>query len=206
MSAGHSVRAHPMWTETRLAGIVQSFASVVNQKFVTFQQGEKRSGARRASAGRAVAHSSSLNNADGRLSPCPVGAPQIRHCGVAAPRKSRAIPSPLRLALTGLPSGPGAFDIAAVIGKEESLKRIDQALEKLPASRDPQSAGSDHNCPDLQASRHPWIHSPLAADRPTQFRGRIIRSVYYNRKITWNLIFQIVSRTLFPIVGRKPFA
>ena len=42
--------------------------------------------------------------------------------------------APLRLALTGLPSGPGAFDIAAVIGKEESLKRIDQALDKLPAS------------------------------------------------------------------------
>ena len=25
MSTGHSVRAHPMWTETRLAGIDQSF-------------------------------------------------------------------------------------------------------------------------------------------------------------------------------------
>ena len=70
----------PCPTRARVSGataqIVHGFPSVVNQKFVAFQQGEKRSGARRASAGLAVAHSSSLNNADGRLSPCPKGAPQ----------------------------------------------------------------------------------------------------------------------------------
>jgi glutamyl-tRNA synthetase len=39
--------------------------------------------------------------------------------------------APLRLALTGVPSGPGVFEIAEVIGKEASLRRIDQAAERL---------------------------------------------------------------------------
>lgn len=38
---------------------------------------------------------------------------------------------PFRLALTGMASGPGTFDIAAVIGMEESLKRLSLALERL---------------------------------------------------------------------------
>ncbi|MEM0998360.1 MAG: glutamate--tRNA ligase [Bacteroidota bacterium] len=42
--------------------------------------------------------------------------------------------APLRLALTGLPSGPGAFDIAETIGRTEALARIDRALAELPAS------------------------------------------------------------------------
>lgn len=40
--------------------------------------------------------------------------------------------APLRLALTGVPGGPGAFDIAALIGREESLRRIKSALATLP--------------------------------------------------------------------------
>lgn len=39
--------------------------------------------------------------------------------------------SPLRLALTGLGFGPGAFDIMELIGREESLSRIDAALTTL---------------------------------------------------------------------------
>ena len=39
--------------------------------------------------------------------------------------------APLRLVLTGEPSGPGAFDIAAVIGREETQKRISSAVENL---------------------------------------------------------------------------
>ncbi len=37
-----------------------------------------------------------------------------------------------RLALTGKGMGPSLFDICAILGKEASLKRLDQALEKLP--------------------------------------------------------------------------
>ena len=39
--------------------------------------------------------------------------------------------APLRLALTGVSFGPGAFDIAAILGKEETLHRIDQAVRQL---------------------------------------------------------------------------
>jgi len=39
--------------------------------------------------------------------------------------------APLRLALTGIPNGPGVFDIAEVIGKEASLRRIEAANSKL---------------------------------------------------------------------------
>jgi len=40
--------------------------------------------------------------------------------------------APLRLALTGVAGGPGVFDIASLIGKEESLRRIDRAREEIP--------------------------------------------------------------------------
>ena len=43
--------------------------------------------------------------------------------------------APLRLALTGLSYGPGAFDIAELIGKEETLRRIDHAIQTLPADK-----------------------------------------------------------------------
>ena len=40
----------------------------MSQEFIAFQQDEKRSGARRAGAGLACAHSSAPNTVDGRLS------------------------------------------------------------------------------------------------------------------------------------------
>lgn len=43
--------------------------------------------------------------------------------------------APLRLALTGLPAGPGAFDIAALIGREATLERLEKALAELPADK-----------------------------------------------------------------------
>ncbi len=41
------------------------------------------------------------------------------------------IMAPLRLALTGLSSGPGVFEIASLIGREATYQRIGQAVEKL---------------------------------------------------------------------------
>lgn len=38
---------------------------------------------------------------------------------------------PLRVALSGLKASPGPFEIAAVLGKETTLKRIDDAMNKL---------------------------------------------------------------------------
>ncbi|MFM2375908.1 MAG: hypothetical protein RLZZ165_1005 [Bacteroidota bacterium] len=41
--------------------------------------------------------------------------------------------APLRLALTGVAAGPGCFELAEVIGKEETLRRIRNAFDHLPA-------------------------------------------------------------------------
>lgn len=38
---------------------------------------------------------------------------------------------PIRVALTGLPASPGAFEVLAILGKQESLKRISSAITKL---------------------------------------------------------------------------
>ncbi len=38
---------------------------------------------------------------------------------------------PLRVALTGLQASPGPFEVAAALGKEESLKRINQAIKRI---------------------------------------------------------------------------
>jgi len=38
---------------------------------------------------------------------------------------------PLRLAISGISTGPGVFDIVTILGKEEVVKRIDTALEKI---------------------------------------------------------------------------
>lgn len=38
---------------------------------------------------------------------------------------------PLRLAASGMDEGPGVFDILFIIGKEETLSRIDSAIEKI---------------------------------------------------------------------------
>ena len=38
---------------------------------------------------------------------------------------------PLRIAVSGVGEGPGVYDIVAILGKEETLKRINTALKKL---------------------------------------------------------------------------
>ena len=38
---------------------------------------------------------------------------------------------PLRLAISGISTGPGVFDIVSILGKDEVVKRIDTALEKI---------------------------------------------------------------------------
>ena len=38
---------------------------------------------------------------------------------------------PLRLALSGVGIGPGIFDLIFILGTEESLKRIDKALNQI---------------------------------------------------------------------------
>ncbi len=84
------------------------FASALSTPFhliLRFQQDDKRPDARRANAGLAlVCVASERNNVDGRLSSCPMGAAQIRQCGVAVLvlGKGRAIPYGLRLALAYL--------------------------------------------------------------------------------------------------------
>lgn len=49
--------------------------------------------------------------------------------------KITAIAQPLRLALIGKTSGPGVFDLMAVLGKHEALARIDLLLEFLAARK-----------------------------------------------------------------------
>jgi glutamyl-tRNA synthetase len=39
--------------------------------------------------------------------------------------------APLRLALVGAGKGPHIFDIVEILGKEETIQRIELALEKL---------------------------------------------------------------------------
>ena len=38
---------------------------------------------------------------------------------------------PLRVALTGTTSSPTIFNVAAIIGKDESIKRINTALQNI---------------------------------------------------------------------------
>jgi len=38
---------------------------------------------------------------------------------------------PLRLAVSGMSTGPGVFDIVLILGKEEVLSRIQTALERI---------------------------------------------------------------------------
>jgi glutamyl-tRNA synthetase len=38
---------------------------------------------------------------------------------------------PLRIAVSGMGEGPGVYDIVVIIGKDETLNRIDRAIEKL---------------------------------------------------------------------------
>ena len=63
---------------------VRSNALRVLFVILRYQRGEKRSDARRVSAGIATPISSSRNAAGGRFSPRPKGAPQARQCRVTA--------------------------------------------------------------------------------------------------------------------------
>ena len=38
---------------------------------------------------------------------------------------------PLRLAVSGMSTGPGMFDLLDVLGKDEVLRRIDRALDRI---------------------------------------------------------------------------
>jgi glutamyl/glutaminyl-tRNA synthetase len=40
--------------------------------------------------------------------------------------------NPLRLLIVGNNQGPGIIDIAAILGKEEFLKRIKTGLDRMP--------------------------------------------------------------------------
>jgi glutamyl-tRNA synthetase len=45
--------------------------------------------------------------------------------------KTGQVMNALRLCIVGEPQGPGMADIMAVIGKQETLERIDHALKTL---------------------------------------------------------------------------
>ena len=44
--------------------------------------------------------------------------------------KPNAVFQPVRVAITGTTVSPGIFESVAVLGQEETLKRIDDALER----------------------------------------------------------------------------
>ena len=53
----------------------------------------------------------------------------------ASGKKNGAVLWPLRIALSGLASTPGgAFEIAYLLGRDETLARVQKAIEKLRAN------------------------------------------------------------------------
>jgi glutamyl-tRNA synthetase len=42
------------------------------------------------------------------------------------------VAQPVRVALTGGAASPGIYDVVLILGKEESLRRLDQALRIVP--------------------------------------------------------------------------
>jgi glutamyl/glutaminyl-tRNA synthetase len=44
--------------------------------------------------------------------------------------EARAIYQPLRVAVSGTPISPGIFETVALLGREETLRRIDRALQE----------------------------------------------------------------------------
>jgi glutamyl-tRNA synthetase len=48
-------------------------------------------------------------------------------------REPRSVYQPIRVAITGTTVSPGIFDSLAALGRDESLRRIEAALAKLPA-------------------------------------------------------------------------
>jgi glutamyl-tRNA synthetase len=63
---------------------------------------------------------------------------RVRQFGEADGLKASAINHPMRVALSGRSVGPGVFELAAILGRESCLRRIDQTLgmiaENGPAS------------------------------------------------------------------------
>lgn len=55
----------------------------------------------------------------------------LRHAAVELGTGAGKIIHPLRIALSGVSGGPGVFDIAYILGKEECSRRIQKAIEKL---------------------------------------------------------------------------
>jgi len=48
-------------------------------------------------------------------------------------RKPKDVYQPIRVAITGTTVSPGIFDSLAALGREESLRRIEAALQRLGA-------------------------------------------------------------------------
>jgi glutamyl-tRNA synthetase len=46
-------------------------------------------------------------------------------------RSAKAVYQPLRVAITGTTVSPGIFDSLAALGRDESLRRIEEALRRL---------------------------------------------------------------------------
>ena len=75
-------------------------ASVLNQKFATFQRDQKRFWPRHASEGLAIANANERNAGPETFLTRPEGAPRMRHCDVAKLDKGLPLPAP-RIATFG---------------------------------------------------------------------------------------------------------
>ena len=60
----------------------------------------------------------------------------FKEIAAASQLKSGELMLPFRIMLVGGKFGPGVFDIAGILGKEETLKRIHHALSLLPDNED----------------------------------------------------------------------
>lgn len=55
----------------------------------------------------------------------------VRASAQAAGVNASKLIHPLRLALSGMPIGPGLFELMALLGRDACLRRIDNALDRL---------------------------------------------------------------------------
>ena len=100
---------------------------------------------RRASAGSTSAAARALAQARAALAEAPE--PSTRRAVERGARRARRAPrlkprevyQPLRVALTGTTVSPGIFESLALLGREETLRRMDAAL---PSARDPADAAN----------------------------------------------------------------
>src|SRR6202044_2733848 len=80
----------------------------------------------------------------------------------------KAIGQPARVALTGRPASPGLFEVLEVLGREDSLARIEKAkraAEEGPAPgscRSPGPRRSGSVAPRRRLSTHPVAGAPQA--------------------------------------------